>query len=70
MAIKHPNVVVVIPCYRVSTKILGVLNDIPSSVSKIIVIDDKCPEKTGQIVKNSKFGKKNISPAPLQNRLL
>jgi len=57
-ASKRPNVVAVIPCFRVSAKILDVLSNIPSVVSRIIVIDDKCPEKTGQIVKKSKFGKK------------
>ena len=57
-ASRRSNTVVVIPCFRVSAKILDVLSNIPSDVSKIIVIDDKCPEKTGQIVKKSKFGKK------------
>lgn len=55
---KRPNVVVVIPCYRVSEKILNVLGNVPPFVSKIIVVDDACPEKTGKIVKQSKFSKR------------
>lgn len=38
---------VVIPCYRVSAHILKVIERIPADVSKIYVIDDACPEKSG-----------------------
>lgn len=41
----------VIPCFRVSSQILGVLEKIPSAVEKIYVIDDACPENTGRLVR-------------------
>lgn len=46
----RPSVAVVIPCYKVSTKILGVLSSIGPEVSRIYVVDDQCPEKTGSMV--------------------
>lgn len=42
---------VVIPCYRVRTKILSVLSSIGPEVSAIFVVDDKCPEESGAFVK-------------------
>ena len=41
---------VVIPCYRVKAKILGVIRSIGPEVQRIYVIDDKCPEFSGQYV--------------------
>ena len=43
-------VAVVIPCYNVKNHILGVLLRIGPEVSRIFVIDDACPEGTGQLV--------------------
>ncbi|HKU17743.1 MAG TPA: glycosyltransferase family 2 protein [Candidatus Saccharimonadales bacterium] len=43
-------VAVVIPCYRVAGKILGVIEGIPNFVEKIYVVDDCCPEKSGALV--------------------
>jgi glycosyltransferase involved in cell wall biosynthesis len=51
-SISHIKVAVVIPCYREVTRILNVINDIGTEVSHIIVIDDACPDKTGEHVKN------------------
>ena len=45
-----PKIVVVIPCYKVSKQILKVISNIPEQVSSIILIDDQCPEKTGELV--------------------
>jgi glycosyltransferase involved in cell wall biosynthesis len=45
-----PKIVVVIPCYKVSKQILKVISNIPEQVSNIILIDDQCPEKTGDLV--------------------
>ncbi|MBU3560590.1 glycosyltransferase family 2 protein [Polynucleobacter hallstattensis] len=42
---------VVIPCYKVTNKILNVINLIDSSVLKIYVVDDCCPDKSGDFVK-------------------
>jgi dolichol-phosphate mannosyltransferase len=44
------NVVVVIPCYKVSRQIMDVINKIGDVCNQIIVMDDGCPEKTGAMV--------------------
>ena len=44
------KVAVVIPCYKVSKSIASVLSSIPEFVEKIYVVDDACPEKTGDFV--------------------
>ena len=48
-------IAVVIPCYKVSTQICPLINNIGDEVTHIIVIDDCCPEMTGALVE------KNIS---------
>lgn len=45
-----PKICVVIPAYKVSKHILDVLSSIGSSVRFIIVVDDACPERTGELV--------------------
>jgi dolichol-phosphate mannosyltransferase len=45
-----PKIVVVIPCYKVSKQIENVISRIPKLVSNIILVDDQCPEKTGEFV--------------------
>ena len=45
-----PKIIVVIPCYKVSKQILKVISNIPEQVSNIILVDDQCPEKTGEFV--------------------
>jgi dolichol-phosphate mannosyltransferase len=47
---KNCTVGVVIPAYRVRAQILSVLNSLGPRVDQICVVDDACPEKTGQIV--------------------
>lgn len=44
------RIAVVIPCYRVHEKVLGVLQGIGPDVSQIYVVDDACPQNTGDIV--------------------
>ena len=46
------NIAVVIPCFSVSNQILSVIKAIPKCVKRIYVVDDACPEKTGQLVKS------------------
>jgi dolichol-phosphate mannosyltransferase len=41
---------VVIPCYKVSRQILGLLQSIGPEVSAIYVVDDSCPEGSGKLV--------------------
>jgi dolichol-phosphate mannosyltransferase len=47
------KIAVVIPCYKVKGHILGVIKKFGPEVSKIYVIDDCCPENSGQIVKDN-----------------
>jgi len=50
-------VAVVIPCYRVRAKILGVISAIGKEVNQIFVVDDCCPDKSGLFVQ-----KHNLDP--------
>ncbi|NUT88934.1 glycosyltransferase family 2 protein [Pseudomonas corrugata] len=47
---KEPRVAVVIPCYRVTAHIIDVIQAIGSEVWRIYVIDDACPDSSGQHV--------------------
>jgi len=44
------RIAVVVPSYRVRAQILGVLNAIPAEVCRIYVVDDACPEQSGDFV--------------------
>ncbi|MFN8790925.1 MAG: glycosyltransferase family 2 protein [Bdellovibrionales bacterium] len=44
---------VVIPAYKCKRHILNVLKKMPSFVSKVVVVDDDCPEGTGSFVKEN-----------------
>ena len=48
----------VIPCFNVGSSIIKLINKTLPHVDKIIIIDDCCPRKTGEIV-NKFFKKKN-----------
>lgn len=45
-----PKVAVVIPSYRVKQHVLDVIAQIPPSVSRVYVVDDACPDASGQWV--------------------
>ena len=45
------RITIVIPCYKEKKQILDVLSKFDSSIKHIIVIDDACPERTGEFVK-------------------
>lgn len=49
---KLPVIAVVIPCYRESTRVLDVIAAIGKEVAHIFVVDDACPEKTGEVVRS------------------
>ncbi len=44
------KIAVVIPCYKVKEHIENVLNNIPSIVNKIYIVDDNCPSSSGKFV--------------------
>jgi glycosyltransferase involved in cell wall biosynthesis len=48
--VRLQRIAVVIPCYGVRKQILGVLGAIGPEVAAIYVVDDACPESTGQYV--------------------
>ncbi len=52
------KIAVVIPSYRVSAQILGVISAIGKEVSSIYVVDDACPEKSGDLVEKKSKDKR------------
>ena len=46
-------IAVVVPCYRVKHQILGVLSGIGTECDLVVVVDDACPEGTGDHVEKS-----------------
>ena len=52
------SVCVVIPVYKAQNEILKVLGQIPDLVSKIIVVDDGCPNGTGKLVQEKSKDKR------------
>ena len=56
MASPH-RIAVVLPCYRVKQQILGVIAAIGSEVKRIYVVDDCCPDGTGDFVE-----RENVDP--------
>ena len=49
------KVTVIVPAYKVSKKIKEVLKAIPSFVDNIIVVDDRCPQKSGEIAVREEY---------------
>lgn len=47
------HISVVMPCYRSAGQVLGVIEKIPSFVDAIYCVDDGCPDKTGDHIKNN-----------------
>ncbi|MFM0684398.1 glycosyltransferase family 2 protein [Paraburkholderia strydomiana] len=50
---KAPSIAVVIPSYKVRSHILGVIAKIGPEVDQIYVVDDCCPENSGDFVANN-----------------
>lgn len=51
--INNKMIAVVIPCYRVLSKIGDVLSRIPEYVDKVYIVDDCCNEKSGEYVEEN-----------------
>lgn len=45
-----PTIAAVIPAYRVTRHVLGVVASMPPAVSRIYVVDDACPDGSGDLV--------------------
>lgn len=43
-------IAVVIPCYRATRHVLGVISSMPDCVGRIYVVDDACPDGSGRLV--------------------
>lgn len=50
---KHCTIAVVIPCYRVTAHVLQVIAAIGPEVHRIYVIDDACPDGSGNLVESA-----------------
>lgn len=48
-----PRIVAVVPCYRERARVLDVLKLFDETVAHIVVVDDGCPEGTGQFVREN-----------------
>ncbi len=46
-----PEIAVVIPTYKATQHLSEVIDGIPSYIQHIIIVDDRCPEKSGEIAK-------------------
>lgn len=44
---------VIIPAYKVQDHILSVINEVPSEIDAIYVVDDACPNQSGDVVSQS-----------------
>jgi dolichol-phosphate mannosyltransferase len=49
---RKPSIGVVIPCYKVCDHILKLISQIGSEVSRIYIVDDCCPDCSGDFVEN------------------
>ena len=47
------GIAIVVPCYRERSHILDVLAEIGPETQHIYVVDDACPEKTGEFVREN-----------------
>ena len=50
---KTKMIAVVIPCYKVKNHILDVLGTVGKEISHIYIVDDACPEKSGEFVEKN-----------------
>lgn len=58
--VRNNKIVVVIPSYRVEDHLAEVIRSIPDFIDFIIVIDDKCPDHSGQIAQGLRLNDKRI----------
>ena len=52
-SLHDPRIAVVIPCYKVLPHIREVLNNVGAEVWRIYVVDDCCPDRSGDFVTKS-----------------
>ena len=49
-ALDEKQIWVVIPAYKLTQGVINLIESIPPIVSKVIVIDDACPDKSGNLI--------------------
>lgn len=47
---RAPRIAIVIPCYKVTRHVLGVIERVPSDVAAIYCVDDACPDDSGTFI--------------------
>jgi dolichol-phosphate mannosyltransferase len=50
LQLARASIWVVIPCYRVTDHILGVLEGLPAWIGGVVCVDDACPERSGDFI--------------------
>jgi len=65
----QPRLAVVVPCYRVTRHIAGVLRAIGPEVWRIYCVDDACPEQSGQLAMAAAMGDARIRVLTHQENL-
>jgi dolichol-phosphate mannosyltransferase len=63
-----PRVAVVIPSYRVSRSIVRVISTIGPEVARIFVVDDACPERSGDVVREQSADPRVVVLTHAENR--
>lgn len=58
------QIAVIMPCYKVREQILGVIEQIGEEVSRIYVVDDCCPDNSGDFAANCKDDRVTIIKHP------
>jgi glycosyltransferase involved in cell wall biosynthesis len=53
--VAHPKIAAIIPCYKVKNHILDVIKAIDNEVCAIYIVDDNCPEQSGDFVNSNCF---------------
>ena len=48
----HPAIAVVIPCYKVTRHVLGVIAAIGPECTRIYAVDDACPDNSGEFIRS------------------
>lgn len=49
-ALDEKQIWVVIPAYKLNQEVINLIESIPPIVSKVVVIDDACPDKSGNLI--------------------
>lgn len=53
-----PNIAVVIPCFRVATHVVDLINRIGPEVGWIFAVDDACPDHSGDIIEQQCYDRR------------